>query len=188
MNVYYSNNDPKIVGGYFLEAVKECSGTPCIIRTDHGTENGKLRDFQIFFHRNNQTRTPYIAGASTANQRIEMQNELDRTVAVWNSHHIRPSRNDQVPHGRPNSMYYTPNLWGSSDKLCQVADEDINLCTEEVTFRTAIPCDEDVYRLCIEIMRKGHIDPVDEVVSARSLYLHLRQEIASLFVVIKRAV
>ena len=34
-----ANNDPKIIGGYFLD-VKANGGCPLKIRTDHGTENG----------------------------------------------------------------------------------------------------------------------------------------------------
>ncbi|OWF45268.1 hypothetical protein KP79_PYT01586 [Mizuhopecten yessoensis] len=71
LNVHQTNNNPKIVGGYFLEAVKECGGTPRIVRTDYGTENGHVCDFQHFFHRNNRRENAFIYGPSTANQRIE---------------------------------------------------------------------------------------------------------------------
>ena len=39
LNVYQTNNDPKIIGGYFLD-VKGNGGCPLRIRTDYGTENG----------------------------------------------------------------------------------------------------------------------------------------------------
>ena len=38
-NVYQTNNDPKIIGGYFLD-VKANGGCPLKIRTDYKTENG----------------------------------------------------------------------------------------------------------------------------------------------------
>ena len=74
LNVYNTNNNPKVIGGYFLEVVKECGGCPCIIRADYGTENGHVRDFQTFLRRNgtdDMVERAYIDGASTANQRIE---------------------------------------------------------------------------------------------------------------------
>ena len=49
LNVYHTNNDPKVIGGYFLEAVKECGGCPRVVRSDRGTENGHIRAFQEFF-------------------------------------------------------------------------------------------------------------------------------------------
>lgn len=72
LNVYKTNNNPRIIGGYFLEAIEQCGGCPRFVRGDYGTENGHVRNFQTFFMRH----TPdgirsYIDGASTANQRIE---------------------------------------------------------------------------------------------------------------------
>ena len=39
LNLYQTNNDPKIIGGYFLY-LKANGGCPLKIRTDYGTENG----------------------------------------------------------------------------------------------------------------------------------------------------
>ena len=72
LNVYNTNNDPKIIGGYFLEAVERLAGCPRFVRGDYGTENGRVRDFQTFIRRNHpDSDRSYIDGASTANQRIE---------------------------------------------------------------------------------------------------------------------
>ena len=74
LNVYNTNNDPKIIGGYFLEAVRKCGGCPRIVRGDYGTENGHVKVYQEFFRHDNIDRLsekPYMDGASTANQRIE---------------------------------------------------------------------------------------------------------------------
>ena len=74
LKVYHTNNNPKVIGGYFIEAVKECSGCPCLVRADYGTENGHVRTFQQLLRRNGTDSlndNSYIDGASTANQRIE---------------------------------------------------------------------------------------------------------------------
>jgi len=72
LNVYHTNNNPKVVGGYYLEAVTQLGGCPQTVRTDEGTENGLIQQLQLFFHHNsNSSYPPYISGASTANQRIE---------------------------------------------------------------------------------------------------------------------
>jgi hypothetical protein len=75
LNCYNSSSNPKIIGGYFIEAVSSLRGCPSVIRGDHGTENVRVRQFQIFFRReDNDGRAgerSYLAGPSTANQRIE---------------------------------------------------------------------------------------------------------------------
>ena len=40
LNIYQTNNDPKIFDGYFLEDVIANDGCPLTIRKDYGTENG----------------------------------------------------------------------------------------------------------------------------------------------------
>ncbi|KAF3836685.1 hypothetical protein F7725_004149 [Dissostichus mawsoni] len=70
MNAFTTSSDPKIVGGYYIEAVEKLGGCPRIVRGDKGTENVKVRDVQRFVRRNIQDGSAidsYIEGASTAN-------------------------------------------------------------------------------------------------------------------------
>ncbi|XP_041864801.1 uncharacterized protein LOC121654649 [Melanotaenia boesemani] len=71
----HTNSDPKIIGGYFVEAVERRGGLPKLVRTDMGTENVLVRDLQRHLRRNDvddrAADKSYITGASTANQRIE---------------------------------------------------------------------------------------------------------------------
>ena len=39
------------------------------------------------------------------------QFELDETSETWKRHDIRPSGNNSVPFGRPDAMFYAPELW-----------------------------------------------------------------------------
>jgi hypothetical protein len=72
LNVYHTNNDPRVIGGYFLEAVTVYDGCPLSVRGDFGTENTYVKEFQRLLRINtNSCRPPYIDGASTLNQRIE---------------------------------------------------------------------------------------------------------------------
>ena len=72
---YYTNNDPKVIGGYFMEAVTKFGGCPTLLRGDLGTENCIVKDFQKFLRRNRETDEPtehaYLEGKSVHNQRIE---------------------------------------------------------------------------------------------------------------------
>ncbi|KAJ8014721.1 hypothetical protein DPEC_G00018660 [Dallia pectoralis] len=74
MNAFTTSSDPKLIGGYYMEAVEKLGGCPRIVRGDRGTENGHVRDCKRFLHRNIHNGSAvdsYIEGASTANQRIE---------------------------------------------------------------------------------------------------------------------
>jgi hypothetical protein len=73
LNVYYTNNDPKVIAGYYIEAVEKAGGCPALVRGDPGTENVHVKQCQSFLMRNRRNGLPnqYIEGTSTANQRIE---------------------------------------------------------------------------------------------------------------------
>jgi hypothetical protein len=113
--------------------------------------------------------------------RCFFQKELDTVASMWNAHVIRPSRNSVVPSGRPNLMFTAAALWGATDKLCPVSEEDIEVCTTEAVFRSTIPCDADVYRLCISILRRDGLHPsaLDNT-GLRYLFLYLKREINAL--------
>ncbi|KAJ8377196.1 hypothetical protein SKAU_G00077760 [Synaphobranchus kaupii] len=75
LNAYCTSSDPKVIGGYFLETVRELGGCPCILRADMGTENSSIRDMQRYLHRHDDDAhggdKSFIYGRSTSNQRIE---------------------------------------------------------------------------------------------------------------------
>ena len=97
---------------------------------------------------------------------------------TWNNHRIRSSVNPRVPSGYPVMMYNTPQIWGTEDKLCtNVDDDDLAACISEAVFRSNVPCDEDVYDLCMHVMNRDNLDKPLELQDALELYIHLRQEI-----------
>ena len=44
VNTYDTNSDPRVVGGYYMDAVQRLEGCPFIICTDPGTETVTIRD------------------------------------------------------------------------------------------------------------------------------------------------
>ena len=101
-------------------------------------------------------------------------------INTWNRHLIRPSRNARVPSGRPNILYFMPELYDATDFLCDVPHVQIEACKDECRFREPIPCDEDVHELCCAIMvENGHEFPSGPQ-SAVDLYKELRQSITAL--------
>ena len=67
LKVYKTNNDPKVISGYYMECVRERMGAPTKIRADRGTENGHVAAMQTLLVGTDS----FLYGRSTANQRIE---------------------------------------------------------------------------------------------------------------------
>lgn len=70
-----SNNDPKIVGRYYIDFLKKLGRVPRCVRSDAGTENVIIRDLQIALRLahddTNAGCRSFLEGRSTGNQRIE---------------------------------------------------------------------------------------------------------------------
>ncbi|XP_062873125.1 uncharacterized protein LOC134334643 [Trichomycterus rosablanca] len=75
MEAYNTNNDPKVIAGYWISTVTRIGGCPQRLRADPGTENGHVREMQMFLRRNHSDpyagERSFIYGCSMANQRIE---------------------------------------------------------------------------------------------------------------------
>lgn len=73
LNTYNTNSDPRVVGGYYMNAVQSLHGCPVIVRSDPGTENTTIRDCHRYLLRDVDPDGAfvYLSGCSTANQRIE---------------------------------------------------------------------------------------------------------------------
>ena len=69
---------------------------------------------------------------------------------------------------------------GAEDRLCTVSSTDFDACCGEAVFRSAIPCDEDVYQLCVNIMGRDQFQPLNNYSDAVELYFHLRRSIQAL--------
>ncbi|KAM9425693.1 LOW QUALITY PROTEIN: uncharacterized protein KZ484_012260 [Pholidichthys leucotaenia] len=72
------------------------------------------------------------------------KDELDETARVWDSHVIRPSKNDRVPSGCPKVMSTFPELYTTHDCASPVETADVQLCLSRCTFQPAVPCDPDI--------------------------------------------
>ncbi|RXN12120.1 hypothetical protein ROHU_010306 [Labeo rohita] len=75
MEAYNTNSDPKVIADYYISTVTRIGGCPERLRADPGTENGHVKDMQIFLRRNHTDsyagERSFMYGCSTANQRIE---------------------------------------------------------------------------------------------------------------------
>ncbi|XP_033761355.1 uncharacterized protein LOC117343145 [Pecten maximus] len=75
MEAWNTNNDPKVIAGYYIRSVQNKDGCPERLRADAGTENGYVRQMQSFLREDHVDRfagvRSFMYGRSTANQKIE---------------------------------------------------------------------------------------------------------------------
>jgi len=107
------------------------------------------------------------------------QSELDVTARVWNSHVIRQSKRG-LPSGRPTVMFEVPSLYGTSSYLNTISEQELNACVQLCSFRSAIPCDTDMYTLCCQTLRQHQLAYPDTPDQAMHAYCTLRQSIRNL--------
>ena len=82
-----------------------------------------------------------------------LQKELNRVAQHWNLHKIRPSLNQESPSGRPDVLYFLPELNGVSNYLKSVDDDDELLVAEELCCENHImQADETFVELAQMIM------------------------------------
>lgn len=68
LNVFHTSSDPRVVAGYFMEAVSDKKGCPSFVRGDRGEDNGHVAKMQEIL----TERESFIYDRSTTNQKIEM--------------------------------------------------------------------------------------------------------------------
>ena len=106
-----------------------------------------------------------------------LQDELDRTSAIWNRHKIRPQANVDSPYGRPQVLFRLPQLKGTRNYICNVEDDALDLCIQDASFRDNTNCDEAVHNVCTDIVERDNLPEVTDIHSAKERYLHLRAAI-----------
>lgn len=86
MHAYYTNKNPKVIAGYFLDSVVQNNICPQRIRSDRGTENVDIEQLQKFFRRHGADKYAgefsFLYGTSVNNQRIEWMWGLLRRQGV----------------------------------------------------------------------------------------------------------
>ena len=86
LNAYKTNKDPKVIVGYYMEAIQTSLKGPQIIRADRGTENSLICRVQRFLRRNHDdghaAENSFRYGTSTTNQRIEWSWGMNRKHGI----------------------------------------------------------------------------------------------------------
>lgn len=105
------------------------------------------------------------------------QDELDSVAEVWDNHIIRPTTNQNVPFGRPIIMFSAPELYNVQDYKTLIENDQIRICKEEALFRKTVPCDQDIYDMCMLLMDENNMQYPTDAYKALDLYQELREAI-----------
>jgi len=85
-----------------------------------------------------------------------LQSSLDEIKEEWNTHYIRASRHDTVK-GRPDSLYYVPEMHGFySDFILPVSEEEIRKAEMEVVASTDDNDYQDYFKY---VMKESGLSP-----------------------------
>ena len=105
------------------------------------------------------------------------QLELDTFVDLWNDHRIQPKHNETISYGPPSFMYECPQAFDTTNYCHPVGANYIDACKDPSICKQLeeLPCDEDVYEMCITIMAEcGQDEPPASAEDALVLYLMIR--------------
>ena len=101
-------------------------------------------------------------------------NELHKVAQYWNTHRIRPSANRESPSGRPDILYFLPQVNNTHDYVTPVDLEEIEIAEEE--FAENAPqrgCSRHFNELAEMIMYDERLQMPETAVEAEHLYITL---------------
>lgn len=105
-----------------------------------------------------------------------LQINLDDVRNIWNTHRLQSHDKNDGGGQRPMMLYNLPHLYGTTDHLCRVEDDEVQICEEETTPKVSCG-DETVSELCSLFMEENHISTQSIVIEANELYKRLREMI-----------
>ena len=110
-----------------------------------------------------------------------IQKELHKVATLWNLHNIRPSNNLESPAGRPDTMYFIPEITGTRHYKIDVDLDDLEVAKE--TFSSDRPihgCSRAFSELALMMMEDNGLHHPNKAEEAKVLYLNLLNAINSL--------
>lgn len=110
-----------------------------------------------------------------------IRQELNRAARLWNTHRIRPSKNQLVPAGRPDVLFLLPELQGHRNLKVNVNLDELDLAEELCCSESAEgDCSQEFLQLADIIMTEQGIETPVSSEDAKNVYLLLVNEIERL--------
>jgi hypothetical protein len=103
-----------------------------------------------------------------------IQKELHKVATLWNLHNIRPSNNSESPSGRPDTMYFVPEITGTRDYKIDVDLDDLDAAKEMFSSdRPLNGCSQAFSELAVMLMEDNRLNHPSNAEEATTLYLNL---------------
>lgn len=104
-----------------------------------------------------------------------IQTELDETKRLWNNHYIRKTKNSESPPGRPNVLYFTPQLTGGEEHRVPLDSINFEIAGEFAREPLLFGCREETALFAHGIMQENNIDIPTCPSEAKDLLIFLIQ-------------
>lgn len=110
-----------------------------------------------------------------------LRKELHRVAVLWNLHRIRPSTNAESPNGRPDMLYFVPEITGGEDLKEHVDLDYVDLAEELYCYRSPDSgCVDEFSQLATIIMQEQNLEIAETAEEAVVLYSTLLESITAL--------
>ena len=177
LEVNSTNKNPRVIASNYLNAVQQLGGVPRRMRCDRGTENAIIGTPPQFFRW-------YDDDQFAGNQRIEAWwskfreggggwwinffRDLrdcglyhdDLVVELWNTHNIQRQQRLGIEGGKPDVMFFKPEIYGTHNYLMNVDIEDVTLC-KEMYAESCVENNEDLEEL-VRLIKPDYSPPSNE--------------------------
>ena len=104
---------------------------------------------------------------------VILQNELNETISLWNSHCIRPVKNAECPGGRADVLYFLSGDDETSDCSFPVTLNDFILGQLQCIPQTIFGCTDELINLATIALRQEGLSIPQTEGEAKDLYLLL---------------
>lgn len=107
-----------------------------------------------------------------------LRDELQRVARLWNVHKIRLSTNVESPSGRPDVLFFLPEVSNTSNFVSEVCLDELELAEERCCNRAPQSgCCEEFAQLASIIMEEQNLQFPRTAEEATTLYVNLLEEI-----------
>ena len=89
-----------------------------------------------------------------------LRKELYLVTELWNSHNIQKQKRCEVEGGKPDILFFTPEIYGSHNYLVDVNIDDVNAC-KEMYAENCQDYSEDLEEL-VRLIKPNYVPPSDE--------------------------
>lgn len=107
-----------------------------------------------------------------------IQAELDRIASNWNMHAIRPQKNSHTPCGKPDLLYFVPEIFGGRDYGHKIDRNDLKTCME-LYGKPKLTCSEE-FKDLIHLVLSQHDTP-SSVEEALAMYENILGSLEDMF-------